>query len=34
MSGLTTEEQLSNINKIVSKVAKEAVIDKINENGK
>jgi hypothetical protein len=34
MSGLTTEEQLSNIDKIVSKVAKEAVIDKINENGK
>jgi hypothetical protein len=34
MSGLTTEEQMSNINKIVSKVAKEAVIDKINENGK
>jgi hypothetical protein len=31
MSGLTTEEQLSNIDKIVSKVAKEAVIDKINE---
>jgi hypothetical protein len=26
MSGLTTEEQLSNIDKIVSKVAKEAVI--------
>jgi hypothetical protein len=34
MSGLTTEEQLSNIDKIVSKVAKEAVIDKLNENGK
>ena len=31
MSGLTTEEQISNINKIVSKVAKEAVIDKIND---
>jgi hypothetical protein len=29
MSGLTTEEQISNINKIVSKVAKEAVIDKL-----
>jgi hypothetical protein len=28
MSGLTTEEQLSNIDKIVSKVAKEAVINK------
>jgi len=28
MSGLTTEEQISNINKIVSRVAKEAVIDK------
>ena len=34
MSGLTTEEQLSNIDKIVSKVAKEAVIDKLNDNGK
>ena len=34
MSGLTTEEQMSNINKIVSKVAKEAVIDKLTENGK
>jgi hypothetical protein len=34
MSGLTTEEQISNINKIVSKVAKEAVIDKLNENSK
>ena len=31
MSGLTTEEQLSNIDKIVRKVAKEAVIDKLNE---
>jgi hypothetical protein len=28
MSGVTTEEQLSNIDKIVSKVAKEAVINK------
>lgn len=34
MSGLTTEEQISNINKIVSKVAKEAVINKLNENAK
>ena len=28
MSGLTTEEQLTNIDKIVSRVAKEAVIIK------
>jgi hypothetical protein len=28
MSGLTTEEQLKNYEKIISKVAKEAVIDK------
>jgi hypothetical protein len=31
MSGLTTEEQMKNIDKIISKVAKEAVIDKLNE---
>jgi hypothetical protein len=29
MSGLTTEEQLSNIDKIVSRVAKEAVINRV-----
>jgi hypothetical protein len=28
MSGLTTEEQIKNIDKIISKVAKEAVINK------
>jgi hypothetical protein len=29
MSGLTTEEQITNYEKIVSKVVKEAVIDKL-----
>jgi len=28
MSGLTTEEQLKNYEKIISKVAKESIIDK------
>ena len=28
MSGVTTEEQMKNIDKIISKVAKEAIIDK------
>jgi hypothetical protein len=28
MSGITTEEQVKNIDKIISKVAKEAIIDK------
>ena len=28
MSGLTTEEQVKNVDKIISKVAKESIIDK------